>query len=120
MTKSGVHEADALKALAHPVRLQILDILARGEACVCHMVTVLKQRQPYISQHLMVLRQAGYVLDRRDGTIVYYRLANPQVLALVEGARAFARARGDALTVLQVPDSPVPGCPCPKCGGGPC
>jgi DNA-binding transcriptional ArsR family regulator len=43
------------KALAHPVRLQILDMLRSGEVCVCHMETALGKRQAYISQQLMVL-----------------------------------------------------------------
>jgi DNA-binding transcriptional ArsR family regulator len=49
------------KALAHPVRLQILDMLRSGEVCVCHMEAVLGKRQAYISQQLMVLRDAGLV-----------------------------------------------------------
>jgi DNA-binding transcriptional ArsR family regulator len=50
------------KALAHPVRLQILDMLRSGEACVCHMETALNKRQAYISQQLMVLRDMTAVL----------------------------------------------------------
>ena len=49
-----------LKALAHPVRLQILDMLrADDEVCVCHMEAAFGKRQAYISQQLMVLREAG-------------------------------------------------------------
>jgi DNA-binding transcriptional ArsR family regulator len=59
--------AARFKALAHPVRLQILDMLRRGEACVCHMETALDKRQAYISQQLMVLRDAGLVDARKDG-----------------------------------------------------
>ena len=64
------------KALAHPVRLQILDMLRSGEACVCHMETALGKRQAYISQQLMVLRDAGLVDARRDGLQVFYRLTD--------------------------------------------
>ena len=60
-------QADLIKAMAHPTRLHLLDILAQGEACVCHLTTILGQRQPYVSQHLMVLREAGLVTDRKDG-----------------------------------------------------
>ena len=66
-----------LKALGHPVRLQIVDILRRGEICVCHIEAVLGRRQAYISQQLMVLREAGLVEYRKDGLQVFYRLANP-------------------------------------------
>ena len=51
-----------LKAMAHPVRLQILDMLRGGdEVCVCHMEAALRRRQAYISQQLMVLRDANLV-----------------------------------------------------------
>ena len=104
-------QADLLKALAHPTRLQILDILATEESCVCHMTTILDQRQPYVSQQLMKLRDAELVLDRREGVMMYYRLADP---AMVEVIARMRRALGeDALP--EMPRSPVPGCPCPHC-----
>jgi DNA-binding transcriptional ArsR family regulator len=56
-----------LKALGHPVRLRILQELRQQEACVCHLEAVLRQRQAYISQQLMRLREAGLVEDRREG-----------------------------------------------------
>ena len=52
--------ATIMKALVHPVRLQILQVLRDGEACVCHLEAVLNQRQAYISQQLMRLRDAGF------------------------------------------------------------
>jgi ArsR family transcriptional regulator len=113
-----VAQADVLKALAHPVRLHIVEILGRGEACVCHLVAILKQRQPYVSQHLTVLREAGCVQDRREGTVIYYRLAGAQVSGIVELARALLQARGVAVVNPDLPASPVDGCPCPKCTGG--
>lgn len=53
-----------LKAMAHPTRLEILDILRRGEECVCHTEAALGRRQSYISQQLMALRDAGLVGSR--------------------------------------------------------
>lgn len=114
-------QAALVKALAHPTRLQILDILAQDEACVCHMTAVLRQRQPYISQQLMILREAGLVTDRRDGVMVYYRLADPAVAGTVRATRDLMRAAGTAVEFPPLPTSPVEGCPCPHCGGeGPC
>lgn len=72
------------KALAHPVRLQILDMLRSGEVCVCHMEAALGKRQAYISQQLMVLRDAGLVETRRDGLQVYYYLADDLAVALLD------------------------------------
>jgi DNA-binding transcriptional ArsR family regulator len=72
------------KALAHPVRLQILDMLRSGEVCVCHMEAALGKRQAYISQQLMVLRDAGLVEARKDGLSVFYRLIDDVVFDLLE------------------------------------
>lgn len=101
------------KVLSHPVRLRIVDILARQEACVCHLSDVLNKRQPYISQQLAVLREAEVVADRKDGQMVYYRLkdgAAPQLLSLTK----------EALIEQGVHFPPVPEpisetCSCPKC-----
>ena len=110
-------QAVLLKALAHPTRLQILDILSQDEACVCHLTAVLRQRQPYVSQQLMILREAGLVADRRDGVMVYYRLADPIVAETVRATRALLSAKGEAVEFPPVPAPPVVGCPCPRCGG---
>ena len=113
--------ATLIKAMAHPTRLRILDILARGEACVCHLTTILKKRQPYISQHLMLLREANLVQDRRDGVIIYYRLANAQIAEVLGHLHDAAQARTPGIRLPEIPSSPVVGCPCPKCqevGGG--
>ena len=81
-------QARLFQILSHPARLQILDILRRGEECVCHIQAMLDRRQAYVSQQLMVLRDAGLVMDRKDGLYVYYRLVKPDVadvLAVVLG-----------------------------------
>ena len=98
------------KALAHPVRLRILEALEREEACVCHLETLLGLRQPYISQQLAVLRQAGLVSDCQEGLYVFYRLADERAPALL------ALARGEAPDDSSRPPAhPLPDCPCPKC-----
>jgi DNA-binding transcriptional ArsR family regulator len=110
-------EAALVKAIGHPTRLRILDILSVGEACVCHLTTILKQRQPNVSQHLTVLREAGLVRDRKDGVIVYYRLSDPLIKDLLGLAREILGSSGVEVDFPPVPESPLPGCPCPKCGG---
>ena len=104
-------QSNLFKVLAHPTRLRILDILTVEESCVCHITTILHERQPYVSQHLMKLREAGLVLDWREGVIVYYRLADPSV---VEGIACMRGALGED-AFPELPNSPVPGCPCPRC-----
>lgn len=65
-----------LKALGDENRLRIVALLAHGELCVCHVETALEIPQPTASRHLSVLRAAGVVEARRDGSWVYYRLAD--------------------------------------------
>jgi ArsR family transcriptional regulator len=72
MSKNGFQlQAKLFRVLAHPVRLQILTILAKHEACVCHLEALLGRPQPYVSQQLATLREAGLVQDRREGTLIY-------------------------------------------------
>jgi len=113
--------ADILKALAHPVRLQILQVLEQeGEACVCHLEAALDQRQAYISQQLAVLRAADLVIDRRDGLNVYYAPGLEGLEPLLSTARALASELGPSDRDGGVTDDgtlPRPtDCTCPRCG----
>lgn len=66
--------AAAFKAIGHPVRLQILDLLSRQPSpmCVCHIEARFTLSQPTISHHLRLLRKAGLVNSERRGTWIYY------------------------------------------------
>lgn len=101
--------ADLLKALGHPARLQIADILRDGEACVCHLEAHLGYRQPYISQQIMVLRKAGLVAERRDGTYVFYRLSDPRVAGLLDTLLPEGPGGRRPSSPRRVP------CSCPEC-----
>lgn len=105
-------QAKLFKTLMHPARLAILDVLREGEECVCHMEAVLGYRQAYISQQLMVLRDAGLVQDRRKGWNVFYRVTEPRVFAVIDAARI---ATGDMKTAARRGTVPLAACPCPKC-----
>ena len=65
------------KACSDKTRLRILFLLSEGELCVCEIVAVLDMPQGKISRHLSVLKHAGLVSDRRNGTWIYYSLAQP-------------------------------------------
>lgn len=68
------------KALANPLRLKIIDQLDLDqERCVCELVDTLGCDQPVVSKHLAVLRSAGLVTSRQEGTSVYYKLRTPCV-----------------------------------------
>ena len=109
-------QARIFQALSHPVRLSILDILARQEACVCHLTAVLGKPQPYVSQQLAALREAGLVIDRREANVIYYRLAAGRLAGLLDSAKGLARSLDSRCPAFPpIPDSPVENCPCPHC-----
>ena len=87
ITSTYHQTARFLKAIAHPVRLAILDILINNqEECVCHLEAMLGYRQSYLSQHLMSLREMGIVVDRRDGRNIFYSISSPQILEFLKQA----------------------------------
>lgn len=71
--------AEVLKALAHPIRLWMVDQLVQGEVCVCRFVDAAGVDFSTISKHLSVLKRAGLVEDERRGKQVFYRLRVPCV-----------------------------------------
>ena len=76
--------AARLKLLAHPERLRILDAIRRDAECVCHLEALLGKPQPYVSQQLRLLREAGLIDDRKQGQNVYYALADVDVRAWLD------------------------------------
>ena len=77
-------KADELKAIAHPARLAMLEILLEGEKCVCELMDVLDMEQAMISKHLRILKDAGFVVNRKEGQKIYYDLACKCVKRLLE------------------------------------
>ena len=79
------------RALADPKRLCVLESLAIGELSVSDLSTRVGCQVPNMSQHLAVLRSAGLVATRRDGTTVYYRLIDKRVLEAYRLIQSLAR-----------------------------
>jgi ArsR family transcriptional regulator len=78
-------QADICQTLANPKRLQILALLKdREELSVGEMVRALGIPKPNLSQHLSLMRQKGILRSRRQGTVIYYRLATPAILKACE------------------------------------
>jgi len=109
--------AEYLKILGAPFRIQILYSIGYGEACVCHLEAVLKRRQAYISQHLMVMRDAGVLETRREGKYIYYRVADRRLFKILESTAG----------LLNIPENKIPEisgsekltqCDCPPCQTG--
>jgi DNA-binding transcriptional ArsR family regulator len=88
------------KALAHPTRLAIIELLRGGELCVCNLEQALGCRQAYVSQQLTVLRDAGIVTVRREGWRIYYRVTQPVVFSLVGLASAVGPERQEQPTLI--------------------
>ncbi len=84
-----IRTARLLKAMAHPLRLRILDELAQyGERCVCELAALCDADESTTSRHLTRLRVVGLVADQRRGPQVFYRLSGPHVLRLLEAVHA--------------------------------
>ena len=70
------HEAELLKTLGEPTRLRLVTLLAlKGEICVCQLAEAVDEPDFKVSRHLAILRSAGVVEARREGTWMHYRLA---------------------------------------------
>jgi rhodanese-related sulfurtransferase len=85
--------ARAAKALASGRRIELVDVLANGERTVEALASEVGLSVANTSQHLQILRQAGLVATRREGTSVHYRLAAPEVFQLWQALRTLAAGR---------------------------
>ena len=103
-----------LTAIASPQRIAILIAIGTGEACVCHLETALGWRQAYISQHLMSLRKADILLDRREGRYVFYRLKDASLLDLITASARLSGLSTESVSAL-INTQFHPSCECPQC-----
>ena len=86
-------DIQALKALSHPARHRIVELIHErgGEICVCEFADHLDLSQPTISHHLRVLREAGLIDSRQEGTWVYHTIRRDTVVALAGRLAAWAQ-----------------------------
>jgi DNA-binding transcriptional ArsR family regulator len=82
-----VFKADFFRALAHPVRIRILEVLGTGEHSVQELQKVLGLEQPLVSQQLAILRAKNIVTARKAGTTVQYALSDRLITKLLSVAR---------------------------------
>jgi DNA-binding transcriptional ArsR family regulator len=80
-------KADLFKALAHPARVRALEVLAEGERSVSELQPEVGIEAAHLSQQLAVLRRAGLVVTRRQGTAVFYSIKDPLLVELLAVAR---------------------------------
>ena len=95
-------KAEFFKALAHPTRVQIINLLRDGERCVCELIDELELEQPNISQHLAVLRKQDIVEANKEGLRMIYRLKDPRIIALMDLAEEIiAREIAETMALMQ-------------------
>lgn len=75
--------AKILKAMAHPTRIFIVDKLAEKPYCVCELTAMVGADTSTVSKHLSILKNAGIIVDRKQGTSVYYSLEAPCLLRFI-------------------------------------
>ena len=93
-------KAQFFRALAHPTRIRVLEILVRGSRTVQELQEELALDQPIVSQQLAVLRHQGIVSAQKEGSSVRYALRDPLVGALLDVARRIVDNRLDNSTGL--------------------
>jgi len=71
--------AEILRAIGHPIRLRILELLLHDDACVKNIWSCLDIPQAKASQHLAILRNKGIVSARREGTMMRYWVSDPRI-----------------------------------------
>jgi ArsR family transcriptional regulator len=80
-------EIDVFKALADPTRLKILDLIRDEEKCICDIIPYTGKSQPNVSQHLKILRIAGLIDERKEGTRILIRSSNKTIYDVIEKVR---------------------------------
>jgi ArsR family transcriptional regulator len=90
MTTTPLHQmkAEFFKTLSHPVRVRVLELLSQREWSVGELLSELQIEPSNLSQQLAVLRRAGLVTTRKEGSTVYYSLISDQVADLMAVARS--------------------------------
>ena len=93
-------KADLFKALAHPTRIRILELLRGGEKNVGELMAALRLEGSTVSQQLAILRMKNIVDTRKDGSTIYYRLRGDDFIELLDVARRIFDAHVDELRAL--------------------
>ena len=79
-----MNEVDVFKALGNSTRLKILKIIQNSEKCVCEIVPSTGKSQPNVSQHLKILKNAGLIHERKDGTNIMVQAAYEDIFKIID------------------------------------
>ncbi len=79
-----MEEVGVFKALADPTRLKILECIENGEKCICEIIPFTGKSQPNVSQHLKVMKHAGIVKERKDGTRIMIKISDNKIYKIID------------------------------------
>ena len=79
-----MNEVDIFKALADSTRLKVLECIKNGEKCICEIIPYTGKSQPNVSQHLKVMKHAGIIDERKDGTRIMIKVSNKKIFDIIE------------------------------------
>ena len=77
-------EVEFFKALGDPTRIKILECIKSGEKCICEIIPYTGKSQPCVSQHLKVMKHAGVVNERKDGTRIMIKASNKDIFRIID------------------------------------
>jgi len=77
-------EVEVFKALADPTRLKILECIRNGEKCICEIIPYTGKSQPNVSQHLKVMKHAGIINERKDGTRIMIKVSKKEIFNIID------------------------------------
>jgi ArsR family transcriptional regulator len=75
---------EVFKALADPTRLKILECIENGEKCICEIIPFTGKSQPNVSQHLKVMKHAGIIKERKDGTRMMINVSDNKIFEIID------------------------------------
>ena len=76
-------EVEVFKALADPTRLKILECIKDSERCICEIIPYTGKSQPNVSQHLKVMKHAGIIDERKQGTRIMLKVSNKEIFDII-------------------------------------
>jgi DNA-binding transcriptional ArsR family regulator len=93
-------KAEVLKVLAQPTRLKVLELLRKGEKCICEIVPALDGEQSNISRHISLMQKARLVTTRKDGVKVMVKVSDPKIFEILDSINVILRNRMSEQTRL--------------------
>ena len=93
-------KAEVLKALAQPTRLKILEMLRKGERCICEIVPAINGEQSNISRHISTMQKSHLITTRKDGVKVMVKVRDRRVFEILDTVGLFLKTQMQEQTRL--------------------